>query len=33
MGKLGIEKKLYAVKNTSGGISKSMVHNGAHAAN
>src|SRR5215213_6142435 len=28
--KLGIEKKLYAVKNTRGGISKkSMIHNGA----
>ena len=28
--KLGISKKLYAVQNTRGGISKkSMVHNGA----
>src|SRR5260370_3464976 len=28
--KLGIDKKLYAVENTRGGISKkSMIHNGA----
>ena len=28
--KLGIDKKLYPVKNTRGGISKkSMIHNGA----
>ena len=28
--KLGIDKKLYAVSNTRGGISKkSMIHNGA----
>jgi urease subunit alpha len=28
--KLGIDKKLYAVQNTRGGISKkSMIHNGA----